>query len=111
MHRPAAALFLVLLAAVATAGCGGDDEPRATPRPPELTVPNESEPAQSTTGTETTEQTAPAAPEQQPGAGGGSPAPSPPQQQDTPQNDTPPPSNSPANRFERFCQQNPGACG
>jgi hypothetical protein len=30
--------------------------------------------------------------------------------QDSPQNDTPPPSGSPAERFEQFCQENPGAC-
>jgi hypothetical protein len=30
--------------------------------------------------------------------------------QDSPQNDTPPPSGSPAERFERFCEENPGAC-
>ena len=29
---------------------------------------------------------------------------------DSPQNDTPPPSGSPAERFEQFCQENPGAC-
>jgi hypothetical protein len=32
------------------------------------------------------------------------------QPQDSPQNDTPPPSGSPAERFEQFCQENPGAC-
>jgi hypothetical protein len=30
--------------------------------------------------------------------------------QDSPQTDTPPPSGSPAERFERFCEENPGAC-
>jgi hypothetical protein len=30
--------------------------------------------------------------------------------QDSPQNDTPPPSGSPAERFEQFCEENPGAC-
>lgn len=29
---------------------------------------------------------------------------------DSEQNDTPPPSGSPAERFEQFCQENPGAC-
>jgi hypothetical protein len=111
MLRRTATLLLVLLATVATAGCGGD-EPQATPRPPELTVPNEGEPAEDTTDTGTTQQTPPAAPQQPPDASGGSPAPSPrPQQPDTPQSDTPPPQNSPAERFERFCDQNPGACG
>jgi hypothetical protein len=31
-------------------------------------------------------------------------------QPDTPQSDTPPPKGSPAERFEHFCAQNPGAC-
>lgn len=39
------------------------------------------------------------------GNSGGTPAP-----QDSEQNDTPPPSGSPAERFEQFCQENPGAC-
>jgi hypothetical protein len=30
--------------------------------------------------------------------------------EDSPQNDTPPPKGSPAERFEQFCQDNPGAC-
>ncbi|MGH2979136.1 MAG: hypothetical protein ACRDLQ_05815 [Solirubrobacterales bacterium] len=30
--------------------------------------------------------------------------------EDSEQNDTPPPSGSPAERFEQFCQENPGAC-
>jgi hypothetical protein len=49
------------------------------------------------------------APDQPPagsgGNSGGATAP-----QDSPQNDTPPPSGSPAERFEQFCQENPGAC-
>jgi len=40
------------------------------------------------------------------GGSGGTPAPP----QDSPQNDTPPPSGSPAEKFEQFCQENPGAC-
>lgn len=30
---------------------------------------------------------------------------------DSPENDTPPPEDSPAERFEDFCNDNPGACG
>ena len=30
---------------------------------------------------------------------------------DTPENDAPPPEDSPAERFEEFCDENPGACG
>jgi hypothetical protein len=39
---------------------------------------------------------------------GGAQAPAAPK--DTPQNDVPPPQGSPAQKFEKFCQQNPGAC-
>ena len=50
--------------------------------------------------------TAPATPPADTGSGsGGTQAP-----QDSPQNDTPPPSGSPAERFEQFCEENPGAC-
>jgi len=49
--------------------------------------------------------TAPTAPPADPGGSGGTDAP-----QDSPQNDTPPPSGSPAERFEQFCEENPGAC-
>ena len=31
--------------------------------------------------------------------------------QDTPENDSPPPKDSPAQRFEDYCNENPGACG
>jgi hypothetical protein len=30
---------------------------------------------------------------------------------DTPENDAPPPKDSPAERFEEYCNENPGACG
>jgi hypothetical protein len=30
---------------------------------------------------------------------------------DTPENDSPPPKDSPAERFEEYCNENPGACG
>ena len=30
---------------------------------------------------------------------------------DTPENDAPPPEGSPAERFEQYCNENPGACG
>jgi len=30
---------------------------------------------------------------------------------DTPDNDAPPPQGSPAERFEQYCNENPGACG
>ena len=49
--------------------------------------------------------TAPTQPPAQPDSSGGATTP-----QDTEQNDTPPPSGSPAEKFEKFCEQNPGAC-
>ena len=60
-----------------------------------------------TTTNESGGTSAPSAPPAGTGGGGtgGTPAP-----QDSPQNDTPPPSGSPAERFEEFCQKNPGAC-
>ena len=30
---------------------------------------------------------------------------------DTPENDAPPPEDTPAERFEEYCNENPGACG
>ena len=30
---------------------------------------------------------------------------------DTPENDAPPPDDTPAERFEEYCNENPGACG
>jgi hypothetical protein len=30
---------------------------------------------------------------------------------DTPESDAPPPADSPAERFEEYCNENPGACG
>jgi hypothetical protein len=94
--------------AVAGVGCGGDEESAAepAPKPPELTIPETDEAPPPTTETTPTE-TAP------PPTDGGTPAPEtetePPA--DTPENDTPPPADSPAERFEDFCNDNPGACG
>ena len=45
-----------------------------------------------------------------PSTGGGTPAPEGEPAPDTPENDTPPPAGSPAERFEEFCNDNPGAC-
>jgi hypothetical protein len=108
------ALLLVALVG-AVAGCGGDDEPVARPPsdPPDLTVPQTDQievPA-----VPETETVAPApTPEPEPAptdTDGGAPAPAPEPPADTPDNDTPPPAESPAERFEDFCNENPGACG
>jgi hypothetical protein len=122
--RKRVALLLALLA-LGVAGCGGDDESETVPPAPELSLPGEDTPTledlpgsttstDSTTGTDTApggggEVTPPPATPQEPGGqqppSGGQPAPG-----DTPENDTPPPPGSPAERFEQFCQENPGAC-
>jgi hypothetical protein len=96
----------------AIAGCGGDDEPStSTARElPNLDLPTTTKaappvvettpPATPTTvdpGTETL-------PEEGPKTTPTTPA-------DTPENDAPPPADSPAERFEQYCEENPGACG
>jgi hypothetical protein len=108
-------LLVALLPCLALGACGGDDEPAAdtTRTVPDLTVPRteQEEPAPP----ETTETVAPPTTETvAPTEGnGGTPAPEPEPAppSDTPTNDTPPPQDSPAERFEEFCNDNPGACG
>ena len=111
MRAPLAALLAI--AALAVAGCGGDDESaQTTPTKPELTVPGGSDPGlDGTTGTDETDTGTDT------GSGGTAAPPAqapttPPAQQpqDSPQNDQPPPAGSPAQRFENFCDENPGAC-
>jgi hypothetical protein len=111
-----AAIATGVLAGVVIAGSGGDDSGSKTHSVPELTPPPGSisgEGDRGTTGekgttgdsTETTPsqtQTEPA-PTQTNGGADAPPA-------DTEQHDVPPPSGSPAQRFEEFCKQNPGAC-
>ena len=91
-------------------GCGGDDEEAAgTDTTPRITVPNEdttTPPATDTTPATPT-RTAPAPQTTTPDSGG-STAPAKP---DSPENDTKPAPNTPEQRFEEFCDQNPGACG
>ena len=91
----------------------GGDEGTGTPSVPELKPPPGSiEGANSgttdrTTTTDTTTETTPAPAQTTPtDPSGGVQAP----ESDTPQNDVAPPENSPADRFEQFCQDNPGAC-
>jgi hypothetical protein len=97
--------------ALVPVACGGDDEPGTsdTTTTPELTVPRTTTPE-----TETTTTPAPAPTETQPPANpgsGGTTAPPATQQQDSPENDSPAPKGSPAEKFEKFCDENPGACG
>jgi len=97
----------------AIAGCGGDDEPSTnTARElPDLAIPTTTAPATPPAAEETTPSTPttvdPATetlPEEGPTTTPTTPA-------DTPENDAPPPSDSPAERFEQYCNDNPGACG
>jgi hypothetical protein len=121
-RRALKVLLAALLAlALAASGCGGDDEPSAETEPalPNLTVPQGD---RTETETEPAPETVPEAPFDPstetlppetvpPSTGGGTPAPEAEPPADTPENDAPPPADSPAERFEEFCDDNPGACG
>jgi hypothetical protein len=92
----------------ALAGCGGDDEPTQTARElPELSIPS-TETAPPAPPTDTQSTTVDPATETLPPEG---PPPSDTAPADTPESDTAPPSDSPAERFEEYCNENPGACG
>jgi hypothetical protein len=125
MRKPAfiliAAVLTGLLVGVVIASSGGDDGSSGDAGTvPELTVPGDSNVGDTrterdrdrgTTGDSGTAGESQPSPETG-GSGdaggdgtGGSAAP-----QDTEQNDVPPPADSPAQRFENFCEQNPGAC-
>ena len=111
-RRLTSALALLALAvAPLAAGCGSDEEAsQKPPAAPKLTVPRETEtePAPADTGT-TSSEPAPAPAPRTETSGGSAPPRT--QTEDTPQNDTPPPKGSPADKFEKFCDENPGACG
>jgi len=94
------------MALAAPSGCGGDDEPAGTPKAPELTVPQTSPELTETAPTTTT---SPSTSTSTVGDGGGATSPS--TQTDTPENDVNPSPTTPEGRFERFCEENPGACG
>ena len=90
-----------------TRGCGGDDEPAETTRElPELSPEKRGRPHRGADGAPST--TVDPATETLPARGTAAvrhrPA-------DTPESDTAPPQDSPAERFEEYCNENPGACG
>ena len=114
-----AAVLTGVIVGFAIAGSGGDDGGGTKATTPELEpLPGSSSLDEGTTDRDrgatgeqgTTGQSGgssePATPAPTPDStGGGAAAP-----QDTETNDTPPPSGSPAERFEQFCEENPGAC-
>jgi hypothetical protein len=106
-----AAVATGLLVGVVIASSG--DSGTATPSVPELKPPpgtiksDSGTTDQKTTSTDTTDTTAPTQTQTTPSApSGGAQSPQP----DTQQNDVAPPKGSPADRFEQFCKDNPGAC-
>jgi hypothetical protein len=97
-------LIVLLALLVAAPGCGGDDEPEAAPPLPDLTVPR-TDPPPADTVAEPDTTTEPPVTEATP------PQTEPETVPDSPTNDTPPPTDSPAERFEDFCNENPGTRG
>jgi hypothetical protein len=85
--------------ALAGAGCGGDEEPASTTKAPELTVP---ETGSETTPTNETQTTPP--PDTGTTTTNTTTSPS-------TQTDPQPDPDTPEGRFEKFCRENPGACG
>ena len=103
-----------MLLAAGAGACGGDDEKPADTTPT-ITIETETTPtATETAPTATTRAPAPppptpTAPPADPNSGGTTvPRAAP---QDGPGNDLPPEPGSPAERFERQCEQNPQTCG
>jgi hypothetical protein len=111
-----AAVLTGLIVGVVVAGSGDDggggdssgSVPELAPLPGSSDLGSRTRSDRTDTDTTTGDSGGTSAPEAPPAAddgSGGTQAP-----QDSPQNDTPPPSGSPAERFEQFCQENPGAC-
>jgi hypothetical protein len=122
-RRPAIAL--AALAALVLPGCGGGSENAAEPLPtaPALTVPGEkstpsvpkttkTDTTDTETSTSTSATTTPTTTQANPStpAGGAAPPATGGATPDSPQNDQQPAAGSPAQRFEQFCKDNPGAC-
>jgi hypothetical protein len=119
--RPAIAIAAIavvtgLIVGVVIASSGGDGAANDPVTTEELTPPSGSAGSNTTRNRDrsgSTGETGPSGNEQpapdsgQPQSGGNA-APQAPE--DSQQNDVPPPQGSPAERFEKFCSQNPGAC-
>ena len=98
---------------MAIAGCGGDDEPStSTARElPELSLPTTTSPTPPPTVDRTAPATTTVDPRTETLPTEGPTTTTPQSPADTPENDAPPPQGSPAERFEQYCNENPGACG
>ncbi len=105
-----AAVVTGLIVGVVIADSG--DSGSATPSVPELRPPpgslkgDSGTTDQKTTSTDTTTSTPTQTATTPSGGSGGAQTP----QNDTPQHDVAPPQGSPADKFEQFCKDNPGAC-
>lgn len=127
LGRRLAGLLLVCaaLAAIA-AGCGGDDETPTVDQPeserPASEPGTDNQPDTTTTAPPTTTETTKpgsggTAPPGEtttttPGSGGSAPPGSyDPGQPDSPENDIPPEPGTPEERFEKYCEEHPEACG
>ena len=98
-------LILLLALLVAAPGCGGDNEPEEAPPLPDLTVPRTDPEPPADTATAPGTETIPPVTAVTPAPAETETVP------DSPTNDTPPPADSPAQRFEDFCNENPGSRG
>jgi hypothetical protein len=107
-----AAVATGLLVGIVIASSGGNGSGSTNQPLPQLTPPGGSVGSRDnttttdTTTTDTQTNTQQQSTQTQSTPSGGTQAPP----ADTKTNDTPPPSGSPAQRFENFCAQNPGAC-
>lgn len=95
----------VALGVFGFAGCGDDESPSD-----DVTVPTIEAPTDATESAPATT-TAPDSGGVSPGGGSGSGGTPDPSQEDSATNDKPPEPGSPAEAFEKACEENPAACG
>ena len=133
---PWAVLGIAAALAFGAAGCGDDESPDRAPGPQPASPVEETPPAGETPEPEPAPAPEPATepepeapqpaepgdgsggvspPEPEPdgdsGSGGVSPSQPDPAQPDSPDNDVAPEPGNPANEFEQYCSEHPGACG